>query len=117
MNDRNFKTAKILLLIPPAAAVLCVVCVIISIIPELSPYGALPGPEEVALGILFASPIPCLVMSVIGTVLAGKANKAGVTKAKTLYTLGIFEIFLSVSGILLGLLLLLFAWLGAHISV
>ncbi len=54
---------------------------------------------------IFLSPLPCLVLSVIGTVFAAKATKEGTAGSIRFLILGIAEILVYVAGAIVAVLM------------
>ena len=109
MKSSNYSKAKVLTLIPvivPAAAVICLVLAAILEAPTgrgvLYTIFAFAG-----LMSMFLSPLPCLVLSVAGTVFAAKAGKEGVAEARKFLVLGIIEISVHVVGVSLAIMMFL----------
>ena len=63
------------------------------------------------LGIVL-SPLPCLAMSVAGTIFAAKAVKEGIVPARKYLVLGIVEILTHASGVILAILMVFVAGQG-----
>lgn len=77
MNDKNYKTAKILTLIP-------VIIFGIFIINALLVWvlGAVPLFALISILVIFFAPVPCLIISAVGLVFSVKATNPGESKAK-----------------------------------
>ena len=90
-TERSIVTARILLLIPLAVFVITVVCFIAAVLLERPTDRGQLYCLLVTISFLsmLISPIPCLVMSAIGT-----ARKAGCKKGKPFLVLGGIEIVL-----------------------
>ncbi len=104
MDNRNHKIAKILILIPIIVFAVTVICMGFAMILE-GPTGRGTIYSIVALiGILsiFLSPLPCLVISVAGTVFAAKALKEGSRRSLIFLVIGIVEIMTYVVGVILA---------------
>ena len=107
MKNSNYSKAKTLTLIPIIILVVTVICFVLAAILE-GPTGkgglytifALAG-----LASIFCSPLPCLVMSIIGTIFASKAKKEGIAEARKYFILGIVEILVSVLGTFLAIIM------------
>ena len=104
MKDGNYTKAKVLTLIPVIVLAFTVICMVLATILE--------GPTNrgaiytifafAGLMSIFFSPLPCQVISVIGTVFAAKAVRGGATEARKFLILGIFEILICVAGAVLA---------------
>ncbi len=100
MNNRNYAKAKILTLIPVIVLLFTVICFVLATILE--------GPTNrgtvysvfafAGLMSLFFAPLPCQVLSIIGTVFAAKATKEGIKEARKFLILGIIEILVALLG-------------------
>lgn len=107
MKNGNYTKAKILTLIPVIVLALTVICMILATILE-GPTGrgtiytifAFAG-----LMSIFLSPLPCLVLSIIGTVFAAKATKEGTAGSIRFLILGIAEILVYVAGVIVAVLM------------
>ena len=100
---RNHKIAKILTLIPVIVFAVTLICMGLAMILE-GPTGRGAIYSIFALiGILciFLAPLPCLALSVIGTVFAAKAIKEGDSRSRKFLLLGIVEIAVYVIGAIL----------------
>ena len=104
MNNSNYSKAKVLTLIPIIVLVAAGICMALAAV-----FGA--STDRGALYTVFAfvglvglliAPLPCLVMSVIGTVFASKAKKEGVVEARRFFLLGIVEILAYALGVILA---------------
>ena len=109
MNNPNYTKAKILTLIPVG------VFVLVSII-----LGAIAidyfktGSDATAIAFIFVSSlclilttVPCMIMSVLGTLSASKAKKEGEVRAQKFFILGMTEIAIYGVGILLTIIAIL----------
>ena len=109
MKNGNYTKAKILTLIPVIVLALTVICMIFATILE-GPTGrgtiytifAFAG-----LMSIFLSPLPCLVLSVIGTVFAAKATKEGTAGSIRFLILGIAEMLVYVAGAIVAVLMII----------
>ncbi|MCR5789913.1 MAG: hypothetical protein K6G83_08490 [Lachnospiraceae bacterium] len=94
MDNKNYRGAKILTLIPIVVFALTIICL-----------GALAfdyfstGSDVTAVALIFTgtlsalfTTLPCLVMSVLGTVLAARAKREGIVQAGRFFVTGIIEI-------------------------
>ena len=100
MKNGNYLKAKVLTLIPVIVLVLTVICLVVATILEgPTNRGALYTNFAFAgLMSIFLSPLPCLVLSIIGTVFAAKATRERTAKARVFLILGIVEILVYVVG-------------------
>ena len=105
MNNTNYSKAKILTLIPVIVFVVTVVCMVIaSILEGPTSRGAIYSIFAfIGIMSMFLSPLPCLVMSIIGIVCAARANKEGVVQARKFMVLGIIEILPICLGVVLAI--------------
>ena len=109
MKSSNYSKAKVLTLIPLIVLAVTVICMVLAAILE--------GPSNkgvlytifafAGLMSIFISPLPCLVMSVAGTVFAVKAGKEGIAEARKYLVAGIIEIMVYVAGAVLAVLMFL----------
>ncbi len=102
-NTRNHSIAKVLILIPIVVFAVTVVCLGLATILEFPTnrgviYSVL---MWIALFNIFIMPLPCLVMSAVGTVLAAKSAKEGVVQSRKLIVIGIIEIIASIGMVIL----------------
>lgn len=105
MDNMNYHKAKKMVLIPIMIILLAVVCfVLASILEQPTNRGMLYSILAlIAILIIFMSPIPCLVMSVIGTILAIKAVKEGTAQARKYIVIGMIEILAHIVFVILGI--------------
>ncbi len=104
MKSSNCLKAKVLTLIPVIVLAVTVICMVLATILE--------GPTNrgtiytifafVGVMSIFLSPLPCQVLSIIGTVFAAKATKEGTAGALKFLILGIIEILFSVGGVVIA---------------
>ena len=107
MKNANHSKAKVLTLIPVIVLALTVFCMVLATILE-GPTGrgtiytifAFAG-----LMSIFISPLPCRVLSIIGTVFAIKATKEGAAGTLKFLILGIAEILVYVAGAIVAVLM------------
>ena len=107
MQNKNHTIAKILTMIPIVVFVIIVLCLLFANVLEVpTSKGVLYSIFALAgvLGI-FLSPLPCLVMSVIGTVFASKAVKEGSVQSRKFFILGIIEILVYVAAVILAIVM------------
>ena len=107
MKNSNYSKAKLLTLIPVIILAVTVLCMVLAAILEApTNKGALYSIFAFAgLMSMFISPLPCLVMSVTGTVFAAKATKEGTAEALKFFILGIIEILVNVMGAILAIIM------------
>ena len=106
-NNRNYIRAKKLVLIPLIVFVVTVICFILATVLEKptnrgTVYSAV---AIVSILSMFLSPLPCLIMSIIGTISAAKATKEGTEQAKKYLVIGVIEIVSCVLGVVLAILM------------
>ena len=102
MDNKYHKRAKILILIPIIVFAVNAVCFVPLTISYLST-----GSDVTAVAIVFLASLsliftalPCMVMSVVGTVFASKAKKEGQTASRKFFVLGIIEIIIYAMGVM-----------------
>ena len=102
MDTKYHKKAKILLLIPVIVFAVNTVCFVPLTISYLST-----GSDVTAVAIVFLASLsliftalPCMVMSVVGTVFASRAKKEGQTASRKFFVLGIIEIIIYAMGVM-----------------
>ncbi len=107
MKSGNYSKAKALTLIPIIVLAVTVICMVLATILEVpTNRGALYTIFAFAgLMSVFISPLPCLVISVAGTVFAVKAVKEGIAEARKFLILGIIEILVYVVAAVLAVLM------------
>ena len=93
MDNNNYKTAKILILIPIIVFVITAICMLLATMLEFSTDRGAIYSFFAMIGILsmFLTPLPCLVVSIMGTVFASRAINEGVESARKLLVIGIIE--------------------------
>ncbi|MBO4267512.1 MAG: hypothetical protein J5910_10040 [Lachnospiraceae bacterium] len=103
MNN-SYSKAKILTLIPVIILAVTVICIVLaSMLEGVANRGTVYTIFAFAgLMSIFFSPLPCLLLSVIGTIFAAKAKKEGITGSTGFLILGIIEILVYVAGALLA---------------
>ncbi len=106
-KNENYSRTKILTLIPVFVLAAAVLCMVLAMILEgPSNRGAVYTVFAFAgLMSIFLSPLPCLILSVIGTVFAVKAVKEGAARAAVFLILGILEMLVYVAGAILAVLI------------
>ncbi len=107
MKNGNYTKAKVLTLIPIFVLVVTVICFALAVMLEgatnrgtLYTIFALAG-----LISMFISPLPCLVVSIIGTIFAAKAKKEGAAAALKFLILGILEILAYILSVILAVVM------------
>ena len=104
MDNKNYKKAKTLTLIPVVVFLVAAGCLALSSVLAV-PTGQGTLYSILALiGILCIAlaPLPCLILAIIGTVSASKAVKEGVGEARKFQILGIAEILVYILGLVLA---------------
>ena len=98
MNDRKVTTAKVLILIPLVIFVATIVAgVAASLLEFPTDRGGLYSVLAlIAILNLFTAPLPCLILSIIGTVKIVKARQQDVTDTAVFLFLGVAEIIASI---------------------
>lgn len=107
MKNSNYSKAKVLTLIPVVVLVVAGICMALAAI-----FGAATDRGTLytifaftgLLGILI-SPLPCLIMSVIGTVFAAKALKEDAKGARKFFILGLIEILACFVGVIIAIII------------
>ena len=101
MENKKFKAAKILILIPIIIFVLTVICLGALTISYFST-----GSDVTAVALIFTgtmsallTTVPCLVMSILGTVFSAKGKKEGVAGLGKFHVIGVIEIIVYGVGI------------------
>ncbi len=107
MKNGYYSKAKVLTLIPILVFAATVICMVLATILE--------GPTHrgtlysiiafIGLMSMFLAPLPCLVISIVGTVCATKALKEGIAHARIFLVTGIMEIGVYVLGAVLAVLM------------
>ena len=107
MKNKNCTRAKVLTLIPIIVFLVTAICFVLSLILEVpTSRGVIYSIFAfVAVISMFISPLPCLVLSVLGTVFAAKAKKEGAPRSVLFLVLGIIEISVYVLGVIFAVLL------------
>ena len=108
MKRSNYTKAKVLILIPIIVLAVTVICMVLAAMFEV-PSGSRGLLYTIftfaGLMSMFITPLPCLVISIAGTVFAVKAAKEGASGAWLLFILGIIEILVYVVGVILAVIL------------
>ena len=107
MKNGNYSKAKVLTLIPVIVFAVTVICMVLATILE-GPTGR--GAVYTVFAFaglmsIFLAPLPCLVISVIGTVFAVKVTKEGTAEARKFFVLGLVEILVYVLGAILAIMM------------
>ena len=107
MKNSNYSNAKVLTLIPGIILAVTVICMLLADILEVPTSRGAIYSFFVFVGLMsiFLSPLPCLVMSIIGTVFATRAKKEGTAAAQKFFILGIIEILVYVVGAILAIIM------------
>ena len=102
MDNKNHKRAKILVLIPIIVFAITAVLLGPMTISYLST-----GSDVTAVALIFTGSLslilttmPCLVMSVVGTVFASRAKKEGTAESGKFFVIGIIEIVIYGMGVM-----------------
>ncbi len=102
MNNKNQSRAKILTLIP---VIVFVITVVIMLLLTISYFST--GSDVTAVAMIFTgsfsliiTTLPCLVMSVAGTVYAARAKKEGIPASRKYYVIGVIEIIVYSLGVI-----------------
>ena len=111
MRNNNYLRAKVLTLIPIVVLVVTVICMVLASILEVPTSRGVIYTifAFVSLISMFIFPLPCLVLSILGTVFAAKAAKDGTAKTPIFFILGIIEILVYVVGVILAFLMIMAA--------
>ena len=107
MKNSNYSKAKVLTLIPIIVLMVTLICMVLATMLEVpTNRGVLYTIFGFAgLTSIFAAPLPCLVISIIGTVFAVRATKEGASEARKFVILGIIEILVYVVGAFLAIMM------------
>ena len=107
MNSKNFVRAKKLTLIPVFVFLITIICMILATVLEKpTNRGTVYSLFMLVVIVgMFLSPLPCLIMSVIGTVSGAKALKEGTLIARKYIVLGIIEILACILGVIIAILM------------
>ena len=102
MNNKNQSRAKILTLIP---VIVFVITAVIMLLLTISYFST--GSDVTAVAMIFTgsfsliiTTLPCLVMSVAGTVYAARAKKEGIPASRKYYVIGVIEIIVYSLGVI-----------------
>ena len=93
MDNKNHKRAKILTLIPIIVCAVTALCLAPLTISYFSTGSDVTAVALIFLGSLslILTTLPCLVMAVVGTVYAARANKEGIAASGKFFVIGIIE--------------------------
>ena len=107
MKSSNYSKAKVLTLIPLIVLAVTVICMVLATILEVPTSRGMLYTIFAFTGLMsvFISSLPCLVISIIGTVFASKATKEGTAEARKFLILGIIEILVYAVGAILAILM------------
>ena len=107
MKKSSYSKAKVLTLIPVIVLVITLICMVLAAILEVPSNRGVIYTILAFAGLMsmFISPLPCLVMSVTGTVFAAKAAKEGTAGARKFFILGIIEVLVCVVGAILAVIM------------
>ena len=107
MKNSNYSKAKVLTLIPIVVLAVTVICMVLAAIFEVSANRGVLYTIFAFAGLMsvFISPLPCLVISIIGTVFAAKATREGAAEARKFCILGIIEILVYIVGVILAVIM------------
>ena len=116
MKNKNHTIGKILVLIPVIIFFIDMICLLPLILDYFSS-----GSDVIAVAIIFLcslfliiTPLPCLIMSILGTIFATKAKKEGVVQAQKFFVLGVIELVIHGIGILGTVIALLVTIIAAY---
>ncbi|MCR5007717.1 MAG: hypothetical protein K6A76_03955 [Oribacterium sp.] len=109
MNNQNYSKAKILTLIPVGIFVLVAIILGAILIDYFKTGSDVTAVAFIFIGslCLIVTTLPCMIMSVLGTLSASKAKKEGVAEAQKFFILGMVEIAVYAIGILLTMVAVL----------
>ena len=107
MKNSNYSKAKVLTLIPIVVLAVTVICMVLAAIFEVSANRGVLYTIFAFAGLMsiFISPLPCLVVSIIGTLFAAKATREGIIEAKKFIILGVIEILAYVTGVIIAIMM------------
>ncbi len=117
MKTVNHKKAKILTLIPAivfAIVTICLGSLMISYLSTGSDVTAMILITATSMSLIFTT-VPCLVMSVFGTVFAVRAKNEGISGSHGFFVLGLIEIAVYGMGVLLTIIAVLFTFFAIRI--
>ncbi|MBR4223321.1 MAG: hypothetical protein IKR73_00765 [Oscillospiraceae bacterium] len=100
MDNKNYKTAKILVLIPLIIfAVMAVSALLYEVAGDPTTNLGMALIGIFAVGALLL-PLPCLIMAVMGTVYASRAKAEGAAQAGKFYVIGVIEIIVIIAAVI-----------------
>ncbi|MCR5733488.1 MAG: hypothetical protein K6G22_02675 [Lachnospiraceae bacterium] len=102
MNNKSQTKTKVLIFLPIIIFAIAVICLSPMIINYFKT-----GSDVTAVAIIFIGslsmiliPVPCLVMSILGTVFASREKNEGIEQSRKLYMIGIIEIIVYAIGVI-----------------
>ena len=109
MTNPNYNRARILTLIPAGVFVLITIILGAIAIDYFKTGSDVTAVAFIFIGslCLIVTTLPCMIMSVLGTLSASKAKKEGVAEAQKFFILGMIEIAIYAIGILLTMVAVL----------
>lgn len=109
MKNKNYTIGKILLSIPIVVFAITVICMVLATVLDSPTDRCEICTVFVMIGILsiIFSPLPCLVVAVLGTVFASKARKEGIPQSNDFFVLGIVEIVVCSAFVVLAILMII----------
>ena len=107
MKNSNYSKAKALTLIPIIVLMFTVICMVFATILEVPTNRGVLYSIFALTGLIsmFLAPLPCLVISVIGTMFAVRVTKEGTAGARSFLILGIIEILVYVAAAILAVIM------------
>ena len=110
MNNKNYSRAKVLTLIPVIIFVVIALSLVLSTILEGPTARGTVYTVFAFIGVvgLFLAPLPCLIVSILGTMFAAKAKNEGITQSKKYFIIGIVETAVYGLGVLCGIVAFFF---------
>ena len=107
MKNSNLSKAKVLTLIPIIVLMFTVICMVFATILEVPTNRGVIYSIFALTGLIsmFLASLPCLVISVIGTMFAAKAIKEGIAGTRRFLILGFIEILVYVAGAILAIIM------------
>lgn len=102
MDNKDHRRARILTLIPVIVFAVTAVIMVPLVISYFSTGSDVTAVAIIVAGTLclIVTTVPCLVMSVVGTVLAARAVKEGQTASRKLFVIGIIEVIVYSFGVI-----------------
>ncbi len=107
MKNRNDSKAKILILIPIVVFVITGLCLVLATILDVPANRGAFYSFFAFTGMMgmFLFPLPCLVVSIVGTVLAARAAKEGGVQSRIFLAIGIMEILACGAGVFFAIMM------------